>query len=90
MRYKKDYGTCQAPAITDQDGVFVAMMFNEGELSNQLEEAEAEKALSLFTAAPELLETCEAAFEALQVFGLVTGEGDLMDTLKNVIAKAKG
>ena len=66
MRYKKDYGTCQAPAITDQDGVFVAMMFNEGELSNQLEEADAEKALSLLTAAPELLEACKSAEQALK------------------------
>ena len=66
MKYKKDYGTCQAPAIVDQDGTFVALMFNEGEFSNQLEEAEAEKALSLLVAAPELLEACKLAKQALK------------------------
>ena len=35
------------------------MMFNKGELSNQLDEGESEKALSLLTTAPELLEALE-------------------------------
>ena len=43
----------------------------------------------LIAAAPDLLIACKAAFEQLQVYGLVTGEGDLMDTLNNTINKAE-
>lgn len=44
----------------------------------------------LIAAAPDLLIACKAAFEQLQVYGLVTGEGDLMDTLNNTINEAEG
>ena len=65
MKYQKDYGTLPEPCIKNQDGTYVAQMFNGGKDSGQLEPEEAEKALSLFTAAPELLEACNAAIKSI-------------------------
>ena len=89
-RYIKDYGTMQAPCLVDLDGTFVAMIFNEGEDSGQLEPEEAEKALSLLAAAPELLKEAKHALAMLETYEVSERLTDETRGLHDAINKAEG